>query len=157
MSWFTDLAGKAEDFLVKIDQNAAVAAQALSKDKAPTVNMQNIPPNPSQMDVSVDKLESTMVSSNLSLKASSSATDLLKVSKQHSKLDRDAELMASLNQNDTNVSQSNGEMVLTNGNGISLQQENQLLKQAKRFDKPCSVPNRQRKVGNGERKLIFFY
>jgi hypothetical protein len=131
MSWFTDLAGKAEDFLVKIDQNAAVAAQALSKDKAPTVNMQSIPPNLSQVDVSVEsnKLESTIVSSNLSLKASSSATDLLKVSKQHSKLDRDAELMASLNQNDINVTQSNGEMVLTNGNGISLQQENQLLKQ----------------------------
>ncbi len=47
MSWFSDLAGKAEDFLVKMDQNAAAAAAQVLVGKDKTAGTAIIP---SQVD-----------------------------------------------------------------------------------------------------------
>ncbi len=136
MSWLTDLAGKAEDFLVKIDKNAAaVAAQTV------LVTKDRVTPSHSRRDsgASVASVASDF-SNNHALQTSSTAanfknsvsmSDLSKAGK--SKLDLDATLMASLNVNsdvlDTSsvstAPNSNG----LGGNDLTLVQENNLLKQ----------------------------
>jgi hypothetical protein len=134
MSWISDLAGRAEDFLVKIDKNAAVAAQTvLAKDFA-----NKSTPSHSRRD-SGASAASDFSSSNVqtvppsSFHTVSSTSDLSKAGK--SKLDRDAALMASLNMNGMNLtsdtehsSQIIEQQSNQNGN-LSLQQENSLLKQ----------------------------
>ena len=140
MSWLTDLAGKAEDFLVKIDKNAAaVAAQTV------LVTKDRVTPSHSRRDsgASVASVASDFSnhhapqtsSTAANFKSSVSMSDLSKAGK--SKLDLDATLMASLNVNgdvlDTSsvsttpnsASYSNG----SGGNDLTLVQENNLLKQ----------------------------
>ncbi len=132
MSWIADLAGKAEDFLVKIDQNAAVAAQAV-KTKEKTTSSNHHSRNSSVASVTSDAspfnnfpLSGTLTPTNV--KSSPSMSDLSKAvgSKSSSKLDRDAALMASLNLNGNKIPSESQE--LQNGD-LSLQQENNLLKQ----------------------------
>ena len=132
MSWISDLAGRAEDFLVKIDKNAAVAAQTvLAKDLA-----NQSTPSHSRRD-SGASAASDFSSSNVqtvppsSFHTVPSMSDLSKAGK--SKVDRDAALMASLNMNGMNLTadtDSQIEQQHPNQNGnLSLQQENSLLKQ----------------------------
>ena len=136
MSWLTDLAGRAEDFLVKIDKNAAVAAQSvLTKDR--------ITPSHSRRDsgASVASVASDFsanhgqtVAPTSSFKNSISMSDLSQTipKTNKSKVDLDATLMASLNANidmlETTNSATNSINAYTNGD-LSLQQENNLLKQ----------------------------
>ena len=136
MSWLTDLAGKAEDFLVKIDKNAAVAAQAvLTKDR--------ITPSHSRRDsgasvasvASVTSISSDFSSSHgqqtapsINFKSSASMSDVLKAGK--TKVDLDATLMASLNGSCDVLDASNIHVGNSNhNNDLSLQHENNLLKQ----------------------------
>jgi hypothetical protein len=134
------LAGKAEDFLVKIDKNAAaVAAQTV------LVTKDRVTPSHSRRDsgASVASVASDFSNHHApqtssmaaNFKSSVSMSDLSKAGK--SKLDLDATLMASLNVNgdvlDTSsvsttpnsASYSNG----SGGNDLTLVQENNLLKQ----------------------------
>jgi len=131
MSWISDLAGRAEDFLVKIDKNAAVAAQTvLAKDFA-----NKSTPSHSRRD-SGASAASDFSSSNVqtvppsSFHTVPSMSDLSKAGK--SKVDRDAALMASLNMNGMNLAADTDSQIEQhpnqNGN-LSLQQENSLLKQ----------------------------
>lgn len=140
MSWLTDLAGKAEDFLVKIDKNAAaVAAQTV------LVTKDRVTPSHSRRDsgASVASVASDFSNNHgpqnsstaANFKNSVSMSDLSKAGK--SKLDLDATLMASLNANSdvldassvstapNSTSYSNG----LGGNDLTLVQENNLLKQ----------------------------
>ncbi|EFX88322.1 hypothetical protein DAPPUDRAFT_305656 [Daphnia pulex] len=140
MSWLTDLAGKAEDFLVKIDKNAAaVAAQTV------LVTKDRVTPSHSRRDsgASIASVASDFSNNHApqnsstaaNFKNSVSMSDLSKAGK--SKLDLDATLMASLNANSdvldassvstapNSTSYSNG----LGGNDLTLVQENNLLKQ----------------------------
>lgn len=123
MSWFSDLAGKAEDFLVKMDQNAAAAAAQVLVGKDKTAGTAIIP---SQVDEVSNKPimaePTTTPASSLSLKNSASTTDLPKLSRPP-RVDRDAQLMASLNQDSIDKDSSN------ESGSLDLLQENQLLKQ----------------------------
>lgn len=132
MSWLTDLAGKAEDFLVKIDKNAAVAAQSV------LVTKERVTPNQSRRD-SGASVASDFSSNHgqqtgpaaANFKNSISMSDLSKAGK--SKPDLDATLMASLNTNSdvldvsTNITSASSS-TYSNGD-LSLSQENSLLKQ----------------------------
>ena len=132
MSWISDLAGRAEDFLVKIDKNAAVAAQTvLAKDLA-----NKSTPSHSRRDLGASAASDFSSSNVQTVPPSSfhtvpSMSDLSKAGK--SKVDRDAALMASLNMNGMNLTadtDSQIEQQHPNQNGnLSLQQENSLLKQ----------------------------
>lgn len=131
MSWISDLAGRAEDFLVKIDQNAAVAAQAVrSKEnhkKSPSTNHSRSGSLASAAsDFSSNPVADVVTST--SVKPSPSMSDLSKAigGSKTSKMDRDAALMASLNVSVGSLSAEISEV----GNGdLNLQQENNLLKQ----------------------------
>ena len=136
MSWITDLAGRAEDFLVKIDKNAAVAAQAVmtsSKESSKTVTSssnhsrsESIASNVSDYSVGgqAQSASASTASTSSNLKSSASMSDLSKATGKQSKVDLDAALMASLNRNGNPVPPE------SNQNGdLSLQQENNLLKQ----------------------------
>lgn len=138
MSWLTDLAGKAEDFLVKIDKNAAVAAQSvLVKDRVtPSHSRRNSGASVASVasvasaasDFSNNHGQQTG-STNNSFKTSVSMSDISKVAKP-SKLDLDAKLMASLNLNSEVIESPSNftPSVYTNGD-LTLQHENNLLKQ----------------------------
>ena len=142
MSWLTDLAGKAEDFLVKIDKNAAaVAAQTV------LVTKDRVTPSHSRRDsgASVASVASDFSnhhapqtsSTAANFKSSVSMSDLSKAGK--SKLDLDATLMASLNVNKDVLETSHASVSTTpnsasysngsGGNDLTLVQENNLLKQ----------------------------
>ena len=138
MSWITDLAKGAEDFLVKIDKNAAVAAQAVKEIKIDKQSKST--PSHSRRD-SGASAASDFSSSNVqtvppsSFHSVPSMSDLAKAGKTSSnKMDRDAALMASLNMNGMNTSVENTDHSSqtepsANQNGhLGLQQENNLLK-----------------------------
>lgn len=95
-SWFTDLAGKAEDFLVKLDQNAAAAAQVVTKDKKSHSRAESLTISP-EIGPAAANMDANTPSSlqSFSLKSSKSFTDVTKAARS-AKIDRDAELMASL-------------------------------------------------------------
>lgn len=135
MSWLTDLAGKAEDFLVKIDKNAAVAAQSvLVKDRVtPSHSRRNSGASVASVasvasDFSNNHGQQTGPTNN-GFKTSVSMSDISKVAKP-SKLDLDATLMASLNVNSEAIDSPSNitSTVYTNGD-LTLQHENNLLKQ----------------------------
>ena len=117
MSWFTDLAGKAEDFLVKIDENAAVAAQVINKEKTSSKTRFS---SPATSPTSNDN-ESSPTSSSVSSSTMSSGKTL--------KLDRDSTLMASLNINSSTDIDSNQSSFKETSTDFSAHRENELLKQ----------------------------
>jgi len=117
MSWFTDLAGKAEDFLVKIDENAAVAAQVINKEKTSSKTRFS---SPATSPTSNDN-ESSPTSSSVSSSTMSSGKTL--------KLDRDSTLMASLNINSSTDIDSNQSSFKETSTDFSVHRENELLKQ----------------------------
>ncbi len=135
MSWLTDLAGRAEDFLVKIDKNAAVAAQSvLTKDRVtPSHSRRDSGASVASVasDFSTNHGQST--ASTSSFKNSVSMSDLSQsIPKTNkSKVDLDATLMASLNAtSDVLETPSNATNSVSYPNGdLSLQHENNLLKQ----------------------------
>ena len=133
MSWLTDLAGKAEDFLVKIDKNAAVAAQSvLTKEKST--------PNPSRRNSGASLISVASSSSDIpgvqapatgplsSLKSIVIPADVPKTGKP-SKIDLDATLMASLNMNNEETLTTSVISSSISTGDLSLQHENNLLKQ----------------------------
>ena len=117
MSWFTDLAGKAEDFLVKIDENAAVAAQVINKEKSSSKLRSSTPVMPPNLN---DKGNPPTISSVPPSPSSSGKT---------LKLDRDSTLMASLNLNNSTNNDSNTYSGVETSTDFTVRRENELLKQ----------------------------
>jgi len=117
MSWFTDLAGKAEDFLVKIDENAAVAAQVINKEKSSSKLRSSTPVMPPNLN---DKGDPPTISSVPPSPSSSGKT---------LKLDRDSTLMASLNLNNSTNNDSNTYSGVETSTDFTVRRENELLKQ----------------------------
>ena len=135
MSWFTDLATRAEDLLVKIDQSAQVLTREIKEDKpAYGAGVRAADSDAGQVpDATPEALPnhaSTPFAASGSLKVSHSAADLSKAVRS-SKLDRDAELMALLNDSATVPDQESVKPApaMTNENGLGLHKENSLLKQ----------------------------
>lgn len=136
MSWFTDLAGKAEDFLVKIDENAAVAAQVISKEKNTSKLKFSSPVTPTENGAN----ENDPVNSGAPPATTSSGKTL--------KLDRDSTLMASLNLSNSTDNDSKGLSAAETVVNFTSQRENDLLKQEVR-----SINQEMRKSVQNGRQL----